>query len=204
MSELLKDLNIPLIDNVLPHPDEISYYILEKDRILYIENDIDEDLMYVHRMITRWNMEDKGLPLENRKPIWLYIMSYGGNIDVMLMLLGAIEASKTPVYTVNIGVAHSAASLIFLAGKKRFMSKYAKIVIHEGSAMIGGDAIKVQDQAESYKKTLKWMKEYILSRSNIPKATLMKRKANDWEIDAEYCLANGVCDTVFESIEEII
>lgn len=204
MSELLPKLDLPFIENVLPVPDEISYYTLEKERKVYIDEDISNDLMGLHRLIMRWNIQDKGLEPEKRKPIWIYIMSYGGDVDIMSMLLSTIEASVTPVYTVNVGVAHSAAGLIFMAGKKRFMSKYAKVIIHEGSAQMSGDAIKVQDQADSYKKTLKWMKDYILAHTSIPKATLMKRHANDWELDAKYCLENGVCDVIYTTLDEII
>lgn len=188
----------------LPDPDLVSYYMLEKDRRIYLDTDVDENLMAIHRLIVRWNIEDKGKPIEERKPIWLCIMSNGGSIDYMTMLLDAIESSTTPVYTVNVGSAHSAAALIFMAGKKRFMSKNAKVLVHEGSASMGGDAIKVQDQADSYKKTLKWMKDYILEHTRIPKAQLMKRRANDWELDAQFCLENGVCDVVIQSMEEIL
>ena len=188
----------------LPNPDDISYYILEKERKLYLDFDVDEDLLAIQRMILRWNIEDKGKPAEERKPIWLYIMSYGGQLDYMFMLIDTIEMSSTPVYTVDIGQCASAAALIFMAGKKRFMCKSATVLIHEGSATMGGDAIKVQDQADNYKKALKQMKDFILAHTHIPKAQLMKRRANDWELDAAYCLENGVCDAVISNIEEII
>lgn len=205
MNEILQPRVVALLpDETLPDPDTISYYVLEKQRKLYLDGDIDENLMSIQRMIMRWNIEDKGEPQEKRQPIWLYIMSYGGDLDYMQMLLSTIESSITPVYTVNLGAAHSAAALIFLSGKKRFMTSYAKMVIHEGSAQIGGDAQKVQDQANSYKKVLAWMKEYILTRTKIPKKELMKRRTNDWELDAQYCLQNGVCDRIIETLDEVI
>ena len=205
MNEILQPRVVALLpEDTLPDPDTISYYVLEKDRKLYLDADIDDSLITIQRMIMRWNMEDKGVPSEQRKPIYLYIMSYGGDLDYMQMLLSTIEASSTPVYTVNLGAAHSAAALIFMAGQKRFMSKYAKMVIHEGSAQIGGDAQKVQDQANSYKKVLAWMKEYILTRTKIPRKELMKRRTNDWELDAQYCLQNGVCDRIIETLDEVI
>jgi len=193
-----------LVQTTLPNPDEISLYLLQQKRKIYLDYDVDDSLTTIHRLLMLWNMEDKGKPKEERTPIWIYIMSYGGNLDYMQMLLSAIEASNTPVYTVNIGSAHSAASLIFIAGHKRFMAKNAKIIIHEGSAVIDGDAQKVQDQAESYKKAVQWMKNYILSHTNIPKKELMKRRAHDWEIDAQYCLSCNVCDVIIESLDEVI
>ena len=73
--------------------------------------------MALERLILRWNMEDKDIPPEDRKPIWVYIQSPGGNLLYMSALLDAIELSVTPVYTVNMGYAASAAALIFMAGK---------------------------------------------------------------------------------------
>lgn len=159
--------------------------------------------MALHRMILRWNMEDKGKKPEERQPIWIYIMSPGGECDVMWALVDAIRLSATPVYTVNVGVASSAASLIFIAGHKRFMTPNAKVVIHEGSAQFGGDAIKVMDFSESYKKELKKMKQFILEHTGIPEKKLNAKRANDWELDAAFCMENKVCERVIESIEEV-
>ena len=80
----------------------------------------------------------------------------------------------------------------------------ATVVIHEGQNQIGGDAVKVIDQAESYKVVLKRMHEYIISHTNIPKSMLTRKKNNDWEINSEDCLKYGVCDHIVESISEII
>ena len=91
-----------------------------------------------------------------------------------------------------------------MAGKKRFMMPRAKVIIHEGSAQMAGDSTKVLDASDSYRKELKRMKDYILERTEIPKSTLMKKRNNDWELDADYCLENHVCDQVVHSLEEIL
>lgn len=210
MSEpILKELLQPLLEatpepGVLPEPDAISYYVLERERKIYLDFDVDPSIIRLQRMIMRWNMEDKGKPVEERTPIRLYIMSYGGELDCMWLLIDAIEMSATPVYTYNIGVCGSAASLIFMSGHKRFMAKRAKVIVHEGSASLAGDAVKVMDATDSYRKELKRMKDYILDRTEIPKAQLSKKRNNDWELDAAFCLENHVCDVVISSIEEII
>ena len=203
MHEFIESLMLDLPDEVLPQPDTISYYKLEKERKYYLDNEVDGSLMALHRMILRWNMEDAGKKPEDRKPIWIYIMSPGGECDVMWSIVDAIRLSTTPVYTVNVGVASSAASLIFIAGHKRFMMPNAKVVIHEGSAQFGGDAIKVMDFSESYKKELKKMKQFILEHTQIPEKKLNAKRANDWELDAAFCLENKVCERVIESLEEV-
>lgn len=191
-------------DMTLPSSDSVSLWALEKKRKIYIDRDIAEDLIEIQRLILRWNMEDKGKEVSEREPIWVYVMSYGGDMDYMWMLLDTISVSKTPVYTVNLGVAASAASLIFLSGQKRFMMPRARLVIHEGSAQMAGDAVKVMDQTESYKKMLKQMKDYILSRTQIPRQQLMKKRNNDWELDASYCLEHGACDYIVDAMDEIM
>ncbi len=188
----------------LPDPDQVSYYVLESERKIYLDGDVDPSLLALQRLILRWNMEDRGKAPEERKPIGIYIFSYGGDVDVMWSVIDTIEASATPVYTFNMGVAASAACLIFLSGHRRFMMKRAKIVIHEGSARMSGDSTKVLDASESYKKVIRQMKDYILSRTKITPATLNRQKSHDWELDTEYCLAHGVCDQVVSGIDDLI
>ena len=188
----------------LPHPDQISYYVLENERKLYLDEDVGESILQVQRMILRWNAEDRGKAAEERVPIRLYIFSYGGDIDYMWSLIDTIESSATPVYTCNMGVAASAASLIFLAGHRRFMLKRSKVVIHEGSARMSGDSTKVLDASDSYRKGIRKMKDYILERTGISASVLNRQKNHDWELDAEYCAAHGVCDRLVGSLDEIL
>ena len=192
-----------LPDRALPDPDELSYYVLEKERKLYLDYDVCLGITSIQRMIMRWNMEDLNVKPEERKPIWLYIMSYGGDIQYMWMLIDAIEASETPVYTVNLNMAGSAASLIYLAGHKRFMMKNSQLVVHEGYAELSGDAIKVMDASENYKKDLRKMKEFIEAKTNIPRNIIMKKRNNDWYLDADYCKENGACDHIVSKLSEI-
>ena len=203
MSELLQGVLDNLPDQVLPAPDSISYYVLEKERIIYLDFDVSTEVLTIHRMIVRWNLEDKGKPAEERKPIKIYVMSYGGDVDSMWMLIDAIKASTTPVHTINCGVAASAAASIFISGHVRYMMPNAKVVIHEGSAQFAGDAVKVMDASDSYKKELKRMKDFILENTEINKTLLYKKRNNDWELDATFCLENKVCDYVVSALEEV-
>lgn len=193
-----------MMDSALPNPDLVSYYALENERKLYLDTEVDNNILTIQRMILRFNIEDKGKNVDEHKPIYLYIYSPGGDVDVMWSLIDAIDLSETPVITVNMGLAASAAGLIFLAGHRRVMLRRSKIVIHEGSARLQGDAVKVMDASESYKKMVKQMQEFILSRTSITSAALSKQKCHDWEINAEYALEHGACDMIAESIDDII
>lgn len=179
-------------------------YEMEKDRRIYLDSEVDDTCIEIQKLIMKWNIEDKQNNVKDHKPIWIYIMSYGGSADAMWMLIDTIKASEIPVYTVNVGVAASAASLIFMAGTKRYAFKNSVMVIHEGSAEISGDATKVVDASDRYKKNLQKMKDFILANTEIPKAHLNKKRSNDWFLDSDYCLEHKVCDKIIESISEVI
>lgn len=187
--------------STIPSVDEVNQYRLEKKRVVYLDFDVCPETTAIHRQILLWNMEDKDKPVEERKPIWLYIISWGGDLSYMWMLIDLIRTSKTPVYTVNIGIAASAAALIFLAGHKRYMTENSVLMIHEGSASMDGDAGKILDMTESYKIKLKKMKEFIEKRTSIPHSTVMKKRSHDWELDAKYCLENNACDEIIQDLE---
>lgn len=203
-SEFLEGLLVNMPDPNLPEPDLVSYYILEKERKVFLDRDVGPDIMAITRLIMRWNMMDKGIPVENREPIRIYIFSYGGDSDYMWSMIDAITLSKTPVITINMGVAASAASAIFIAGHERLMLPSAEVIIHEGSAEIAGDAVKVIDATNSYKELLKKLKEFYIDHTEIPRAHINKKRNNDWHLDSKYCLEHKVCDRVVESLEEVL
>lgn len=188
----------------LPLPEEVSYYALEKERKIYLDYMVSHDCIAIEQMILRWNMEDKGKPAEDRKPIRLYIHSGGGYLEYMWSLIDMIQASVTPVYTINVGSCASAAALIFMAGHKRYMMPRATVLIHEGSASFEGDSTKVLDASDSYRKDIKKMKDYIGERTQIPAKLLNKKRNNDWQLTADECLEYGVCNAIVRSLDEVI
>lgn len=188
----------------LPDPVLWNHWIDAGHRRIWIPEVVNGTILEYIKMIAQWNEEDKGIPPEERNPIRVYIFCYGGELEYMWAFIDAIKMSVTPVYTINIGLAGSAGSLIFMAGHKRFMTKNAKVVIHEGSAQLHGDAIKVLDAASTYKDDLSKMKEFILSHSRFEPRQLNKKRANDWTLDAKTCFDSGVCDLIVETYEDIM
>ena len=131
--------------------DTASLDELRNNRKIYLDDDVDEKVLSLQRLLLGWNVEDVGKPIHDRKPIILYICSYGGDRDYMWSLVDTIQASETPVYTVNVGMAYSAAGIIFMAGHRRLMFSNARVMIHDGFAMMAGDGRKVLDASEDYK-----------------------------------------------------
>lgn len=195
--------NVPSSDS-LPAPELVNFYTFHKHRKLFIDFEIDDSTIEYEKFIINWNMEDKDKAPEEREPIWIYLMNYGGDAHLMFSMVDIIELSKTPVYTVNLGKCCSAAAIIFLAGHKRIMLPNSSVLLHQGSNEIQGDAGKVLDQAEAYKAMLDRMNKYIVKKTNISPRLLNKKRSSDWIIDAQFCLENGICDKIAETIEDII
>jgi ATP-dependent protease ClpP protease subunit len=81
-TEFIIDLPEELFDTKLPNSYNLKYYRDLGNRIIWINEEINNDLTYelVH-YITKWNREDKDIPEVDRKPIRLLFDSPGGDLD---------------------------------------------------------------------------------------------------------------------------
>ena len=148
----MEDNNIPIIiipkdkENLkLPAIDLIHEYEDENDRRIYLEGSIgteddisNDNSMGIVKKILRYNRADIGIPPEKRKPIQLFIDSGGGELDGALILSNFILQSKTPVYTINMCCAYSAAGIILCCGHKRLALKGSTVLVHTYSAGVDG------------------------------------------------------------------
>lgn len=194
----------PEADVKLPDPSLLSYYNDRQDRIIYIDSEIDDCTYEITKQIYEYNRQDKDIPIENRKPIKIYINSFGGDLYQCFALISAIGASKTPVYTVNTGVAMSAGMIILLSGHKRFAVKYSIAMCHSGSGSVGGDFEQTQSAMENYKKMVDTMKSYILERTKIDSKTLSRKWTKDWYLFSDEQESLGVVDKIIDDISEVV
>lgn len=194
----------PEADVKLPDPSLLSYYNDRQDRIIYIDSEIDDCTYEITKQIYEYNRQDKDIPIENRKPIKIYINSFGGDLYQCFALISAIGASKTPVYTINTGVAMSAGMIILLSGHKRFAVKYSIAMCHSGSGSVGGDFEQTQSAMENYKKMVDTMKSYILERTKIDSKTLSRKWAKDWYLFSDEQESLGVVDKIIDDISEVV
>ena len=205
MDELLNNVLIGMPEGTanlqLPDPELRDYYRDEQDRIFWVESPIDENLLSLVKMIIKCNKEDKDIPVENRKPIKVFIDSPGGDVCTLWTTIKTIEISKTPVYTINYCTAYSAAGDLLAAGHKRFALPGTSVMIHSGSCMYGG----TMEQAENMKKYFdnlgKKLTDYFLSRTSIDPKIYKKKAPSDWYLDEEEALNYGIIDEIITDID---
>lgn len=202
------DVIVPkdVADMKLPAPELVDYYNDMHNRVIYVDYDIDNTLMReVGRQILEYNRVDKGKPSNERTPIVMLINSCGGDLSATYATIAIMETSITPIITVNMNEAYSAAGLLLMAGHKRYCMPRSQILIHSGSAQgIGGNYEDIQESTKSYKKMVEEMREFIVSKTSIDKALMKKNQSRDWYLDTSEQINLGCVDEVLADLDSIL
>ena len=185
----------------LPNPDLLTYYKDEQDRVFWIEGEIDDGLFELSKMIVRYNKEDKDIPVEDRKPIKIFINSPGGDLDSTLAFIGLMNLSKTPIWTIDACWAYSAAGLILMAGHKRYALPNTECLIHSGSGQLGGSYEQTTEQMKNYKYLVDKMRDFILSKTKIDQKLFKKNSQKDWYIYTDEMLSLGIVDEIVDDLD---
>ena len=186
----------------------VNFYKDYKNRVLWIDKDVSDNLFEEIRMVILWNREDdaKNIPVEERKDITLMVHSYGGQLDAAFAMIDVMNLSKTPIKTVNVNAAMSAGALIFLNGHKgkRYCMPMSTALIHEGSGGSRGTYEQVQAQNENYKKLMDMMKENIKKHTTISSQTLGKWKNKEIYLYANDQIKYNLADHIISDISDIL
>jgi ATP-dependent Clp protease, protease subunit len=128
-------------------------------------------LKFIKRAEKRWDafLSDYKdiLDINTAKPkaLKIYINSNGGELFAAIPLIDAIANSKIPIHTYIEGMAASAASLIAMAGHKRFITKNSFMLIHELRTGVEGTFSNVMDEHENCIKLMNVIKKLYVDRS---------------------------------------
>ena len=191
-------------DFKLPDPDLIRYYKDYEDRVYYLDYEIDEFAFEIVQRIFEYNRQDAGIKAEERKPITIFINSYGGDVDITMSIISAMLASVTPIITVNCGTAMSCGGFILLAGHKRYAMKYSTVMFHPGSAVQGGTYNQIEESQKNYKRTVDMIANYIVERTNISKRKLYNNWAKDWYLPSSQQLELGIVNKIINNLDEVL
>ena len=177
--------------------EEIFYVKDLLRRKLSISTEIEQSSVEdICRHIMQFNAEDKDIDVKDRKPILLYIVSNGGDVDAGFELIDTIMSSKTPVYTINLGYQYSMGFLIGLAGHKRFAMRNAKYLMHDGSNFVYNSGAKAQDQMSFNRKVEERIKQYVTSMTKISPELYDEKERVEWYMFADEAKALGVTDYI--------
>src|SRR6202167_6287667 len=119
-------------------------------RILVLDGVLDDDngTLLATQLLT--------LALEDpAADVALWINSPGGSVPSMLAIRDIMRLVPCDVSTLALGIACSAGQYVLSAGArgKRFALPHSRILMHQGSAGIGGSAVEVELQAADLRQT---------------------------------------------------
>lgn len=193
----------PQAENLqLPDPSLLNYYKDLERRLFWLVGAVDTSLYELVQHIVNCNYEDKDLPVENRKPIRIIVASPGGSLEVEQTLVAIMEASTTPVWCIAIGMCASAASMIYLAGHKRFATRNAYWMLHQGGCdNLEGSYQQIMSFMAKYQMDIEEMAEFYKSHTNFPAETIEKNLVEgDWYISIDEAMENGICHEVISDL----
>jgi ATP-dependent Clp protease protease subunit len=132
------------------------------------------------------------------KPLKIFINSNGGEIFAAIPLIDAIKNCSIPVHTYIEGIAASAASLISMAGHKRFITKNSFMLIHELRTGVQGKYSDIMDEKENCDKLMGVIKRIYLDRTDgkLTKQFLDKTLKRDILLGSDECVAHGLVDEI--------
>lgn len=179
--------------------DDVLYYRDLKQRKLCINSQITAGSVEdpIHQIL-QFNKEDElaGLEPSQRKPITVFITSFGGSVLDGFALIDVIESSKTPVYTINLGYQYSMGFLIGLSGHKRFCFKNSTFLLHEGYSGSLDSTSKMIDAVEFQKRQNVKIKEFILEHTSIDPELYNERLRVEWYMFSDEAKELGIVDYI--------
>lgn len=132
--------------------------------------------------------------------IVLYIHSTGGDTYAGFSVMDHIQALTVPVHTVADGLCGSAATLILLAGTKRYMKKNARVLIHQVSS--SSETLKhadLKDEMLHISALMKQMVDVYTQCTKIPRNKMKQMMRRDIYLNLEQCMRYSIVDDVFSS-----
>lgn len=193
-----------IANQTLPDPELRNFYLDLENRTFWLDDEVTPYLLELARYIVRWNKEDKRIPVNKRKPIKIFIFSNGGDLETYRSIADVIQLSKTPIIGVNMGVAYSAAAMIFLSCHRRLMLPSASILFHKGSSHIAGGFNEVYAAMIEYQKQVEELSHIIEQKTTYTAEEIEENMATDWYIRADEAFEHGVCHKIINDIEELM
>lgn len=137
--------------------------------------------------------------------IGLWINSPGGSVPAMLAIMDTMRIIPNDVVTVNLGMAYSAGQFLLCCGTrgKRLILPHAKVLLHQGSAGIGGYAPDIELQADDLRHVRDTVLGVIAERTGQTRDRVFADSLRDHVFTAEEALAYGFVDHVVDSVAQL-
>lgn len=176
------------------------YQQLLKQRIVFLGQQVDDTIAN--------SLAAQILYLAGQDPdkdIWLYINSPGGSVTAGMAIYDTMQFVKPDIATVCLGLGASMGQFLLTAGApgKRYALPHARVLMHQPSAGVQGQAVDIAIQAENLIKIKQEMAELIAEHSGQTAEQINQDSDRDRWFSAEEAKDYGLLDHVISRAGEL-
>jgi ATP-dependent Clp protease protease subunit len=168
-------------------------------RVLVLDGPLDDDngTLLATQLITLASEDPSA-------DIALWIHSPGGSVPAMLAIRDVMRTIPNDVSTLVFGIAYSAGQFLLSAGAKgkRMALPHARVLMHQGSAGIGGAAVDIALQAADLRHTRDTVLGLIAEDTGQPVERIFEDSLHDHWYSAEQAREYGFIDTIVNSFND--
>jgi ATP-dependent Clp protease protease subunit len=180
--------------------DQLRLVLLQR-RVLVLDGPLDDDNGTV--------LATQLLTLADDDPhadVALWINSPGGSVPSMLAIRDVMRLIPCDVATLALGLACSAGQFLLSSGTrgKRYALPHSRILMHQGSAGIGGSAVEVELQAADLRQTRDTVLGLIAADTGQPLEQIFEDSRHDHWYSADEARDYGFIDTIAENFAQIL
>lgn len=170
-------------------------------RILVLDGVLDDDngtLLMTQFLTLATEDPDAGISL------WIH--SPGGSVPAMLAIRDTMRLVPCEISTLALGLACSAGQFLLSAGSpgRRFALPHARILMHQGSAGIGGTAVDVEVQADDLRHMVDTVLGLISEDTGQPFERVFEDSLHDRWFSAPQAKEYGFIDHIVDSFGQIV
>jgi ATP-dependent Clp protease protease subunit len=177
------------------------YNRLLRDRIVFLGTEVNDDIA---NFITAQMLYLEGQ--DDAKDIWLYINSPGGSVTAGMAIYDTMQFVTPDVATICMGLGASMGQFLLCAGAedKRFALPHARIMMHQPSGGVRGQASDIAIQAEQLIYIKRLMAERIAHHTGQTLDQVQEDSERDRWFTAEQAKEYGIIDHVSVKRGEIL
>ncbi|QDE36321.1 ATP-dependent Clp protease proteolytic subunit [Microbacterium foliorum] len=188
-------------DNPIPQFGPEARRALFHERVLVLDGALDDDngTLLMTQLLTL-SAEDP------TTDIALWIHSPGGSVPSMLAIRDLMKMVPNDVSTLALGLACSAGQFLLSAGTegKRRALPHARILMHQGSAGIGGSAGEIETQADDLRHMRDTVLGLIAADTGQPVVRIFEDSLHDRWYTAGQAKDYGFIDEIVDSLSDLM
>ncbi|WP_028660746.1 ClpP family protease [Nocardioides insulae] len=140
-----------------------------------------------------------------RRDISLYINSPGGSVSAGLAVYDTMRLIPNDISTLAMGLAASMGQFLLTAGTpgKRYLLPHSRVLLHQGSAGLGGTAMDVEIQAENLEHVKDVMMRLTADHTGQPVEKVERDALRDRWFTAEEAVDYGFADSVLSDMASV-